>query len=167
MKILTTLAAAVAALAFAGAASAAPLSLAGDYVQGSVGVTSPSPYQSDGVAVSAAFGRTVGILRGEVEYIHTSNHTVVGTADVNLGNLNLYVQPIVYHGFTPFVGAGIGYGNLSVHHYSANSAVVNVGFGTSYKLTSKLDAVAQYRHFSATSYNYRNDVASVGLRYTF
>ena len=180
MKTIFATIAAVAAIAFAGAASAAPAPT-GYYVQAGVGTN----YQSNrdtGIAYSAAVGKDFGLVRAEAEFIGTqgSDSNKFGNLASNLGNVNVYVQPTTVLGATPFVGGGIGYGQMyrrGVVSTNNNGIVFNASTGFSYPLTEKMTLVTQYRYFLAndTKYtknahtvdNYNSSVTTVGVRYAF
>jgi opacity protein-like surface antigen len=175
MKFLAPLAA-IAALAIAGSAAAAP----SNYVQGSVGGQFQAN-RADATSYSAAVGRDFGTVRVEGEYVASrgSDNAKLGTVEANLGNVNVFVEPVTVYGITPFVGAGVGYGSL----YGAgvkgdrNGTVFNAQVGATYKLTPKLDVVGSYRYWLAADVDvqkapkiveqYRAETLSVGLRYSF
>jgi opacity protein-like surface antigen len=179
MKQFIATLAAVAAFAVAGSAAAAS-PVAGYYVQGSGGQN----YQSDrdsGTALSASFGKDFGKVRVEGEYLATrgTNSATLGDTAANLVNANVFYQPITFANITPFIGAGVGYGELfrSGVVGDQNGVVFNGTVGVSYPISGKLSAVLQYREFLANSIqfrkapgntdNYKASVATMGLRYTF
>jgi opacity protein-like surface antigen len=180
MKFIATLVA-VATLAVAGSAAAAPLDfLAGNYVQGSVGGQFQDN-RADATSYSVAVGRDFGTVRVEGEYVagRGSDNAKLGTVESNLGNINVFVEPVTVLGVTPFVGAGVGYGSL----YGAgvkgdrNGTVFNAQAGATYKLTKDIDLVGSYRYWLAADVDvqkapkiveqYRASTLSVGVRYTF
>jgi len=169
--------AAVAAIAGASSAVASPLT--GSYVQGTVGADVQAS-RNDGVAVSIAAGKDFGMVRAEAEYTATrgANSATNGNVASDLLTLNAYIEPVTIYGVTPYVGAGIGYGEF----YRAgvvgdrDGMVFNGTVGASYGLTDKLDLVGQYRYTIANDVkvvkttgveDYRASTISVGLRYTF
>ena len=182
MKKIIAVVAVAAAMFAAGAASAAPLDfLKGNYVEGSLGTdfvndrhTSPN--------FSVAIGKDLGMVRGELAYSGTrdaNTNVKLGDVGTNLISANLYVQPVVIYGVTPYVEGGVGYGQV----YNGgvvgrrDGVVFNVGVGASYPLTSDIDMVVGYRHYVAEDVKirqtvalteqYRSDAVTVGLRYTF
>lgn len=168
-KIIASLAA-VAAVAFAGAACANPLDSAaaavkGDYVQVQGGSQFGDAY-GGGAAWSVAAGRDFGLVRAEVEYLG-SNLGHYGT--LQSANINAYIQPITIDKVTPFIGGGVGYGRLGGHGYGVNATLLNAQVGASYPLTSKLKAVVAYRYEQAETGNAGEHTSAVtaGLRYTF
>ncbi len=177
MKILATLAA-VAAMAVASSAVAGPLD--GFYAQGTVGGQFQDQ-RNDGVAYSAALGKDFGNIRAEVEYTGSrgANSGKVGDVASNLVSVNAYIEPITVLGATPYVGAGVGYGQL--YHGGVvgdrSGVVFNGTAGVSYPLTEKLTVLGQYRYSIAKDVEvlkaggkaeaYRASTASVGLRYAF
>ena len=197
-KIIASLVA-VAALSVAGAASAAsPITAVentvgaavstveataasvtkGYYAQVNVGSQFESNRDS-GTNFSLAYGRQVGNFRGEVEYLGTRDvkSAKLGNVSTNLANINAYYQPnYTFKGLQPFVGAGVGYGELQGAS-NRNAVVYNATAGLSYKLTSKIDLVTEYRYFISTDTSvrgndlndnkYRASAAVVGVRYSF
>lgn len=177
MKMIASLVA-VAAMAVATSAAAGPLD--GLYAQGTVGVTQQDA-RNDGVAYSAALGKDFGAIRAEVEYTGSrgANDDKLGDVASNLVSLNAYIEPITIAGVTPFVGAGVGYGQL--YHGGVvgdrSGVVFNGTVGGSYNLTEKLAVVGQYRYNIAKDVEvlkaggkteaYRASVISAGVRYTF
>jgi opacity protein-like surface antigen len=162
-KIIASLAA-VAAIAFAGAACANPLDTAaaavkGDYVQLSGGSQFSDNF-GGGATWSAAVGRDYGKVRAEVEYLG-ANIGHYGTAQTF--NVNGYFQPVTVYGFTPYVGAGVGYGRV----VNQDSFLLNGTAGVSYPLTSHLKAVGEYRYVALENDGQHTQAATLGLRYTF
>lgn len=165
-KIIASLAA-VAAIAFAGAACANPLTavetaVKGDYVQVQGGSQFSDSY-GGGASWSVAGGRDFGLVRAEVEYLG-ANIGNYGTAQTV--NVNAYVQPITIANFTPFIGGGIGYGRIVGH----DATVLNAQVGTSYPLTTKLKAVVAYRYTTdqfGNATGASTSAVTAGLRYTF
>jgi len=180
MKFIASLAA-IAALAVAGSAAAAP-SLNGVYVEGNIGSTFQAN-RDNGTAFGVAVGKQFGPLRGEVEYLGTrgNDSKKLGDTASNLLNANVFVDsPKKVLGVTPFAGVGVGYGNLyhgGVVGGAQNGAVFNGTVGVTYDVNPKLAIVTEYRGFLANSVDFRKaagqtgnyavGTATVGVRYTF
>lgn len=170
MKKLIASLAAVAAVAFAGAACANPLdtvaaAVKGDYVQVQGGSQFGDQY-GGGAAWSVAAGRDFGLVRAEVEYLGSN---LGGHGTLQSANVNAYIQPVTVYNVTPFVGGGIGYGRLDGHGFGENATLLNAQVGASYPLTTKLKAVVAYRYEAAETGNAGDHTSAVtaGLRYTF
>lgn len=177
MKTIATLAA-LAVMAVASSAVAGPLD--GLYTQGTVGVTQQDA-RNDGVAYSVAVGKDFGAIRSELEYTGSRGNNAGKLGDVasNLVSLNAYIEPVTVLGVTPYVGAGLGYGQL--YHGGVvgdrSGVVFNGTVGASYNVTPKIAVVGQYRYNIAKDVEvlkaggkteaYRASTISAGLRYTF
>lgn len=168
--------AALASLALAGAASAAPV----DYVAGSVGALTQE-LSTDNVSTglaSVAVGKNVGPVRVEGEYVRLTD---IETRDIdgNLFNVNVAYDFKPVLGFTPFVGAGAGYGDIARSGVRGDNdgLVLNGTVGVSRALTSKLDLTAQYRIFKGADIDVASrtgkfddlkvEAVTVGVRYSF
>ncbi len=158
MRKLTMALAAVLTLA------AAPV-LAQDYVAGSVGENSTS--------VSA--GRDFGTLRGEVNYTALSDSAAF-RQDARMLSVNGFYEPVTIGRFTPYVTAGVGFGQLRTAGFSDDALVTNAGVGVDVSLTDNWSATAEWRsYFTGNMYDrvdrdtadFAADVVSIGARYRF
>ena len=109
MKIIAL--AAVAALAVAGSASAGVLD--DTYVAGSVGALQQelSLKNIDTNVASIAAGKKFGAVRVEGEYVRLTD-IETRNIDSDVFNVNVAYDFKPYYGVRPFVGAGVGYGNV-------------------------------------------------------
>jgi opacity protein-like surface antigen len=174
MKRLFAAALAILTLSFAGASVA---NAASTYVEAGLGGSFTTGH-ADGLAYSVALGKDYGALRLEGEYVgsRTINGDAIGKVNSNLGNVNLYVQPFKLGPVTPFVNAGVGYGDIE-DKSTQSGLIFNVGAGASLPLSPHWAAVGRYRVFLAedvkfgatptATEQYRAQIATLGLRYTF
>lgn len=149
------LAAVVAAMMISGSAFAGS-----PYVAGEVGlaVQPSSTNVRDNVPVAGVVaGYDFGMVRLEAEYLKgpQSNNAGgrIGGVDLDLFSANVAVQPITFHGFTPFATAGVGYGlfgGSGVNTADRESPVFNVGVGTSYAVDANWSLVGEYRYLIST-----------------
>ncbi len=160
MKKTFAFIAALATIAFAGAVSAAPLF---NYVQGNLGGNYGDDFgrNAGGAAWSVAAGRDTGTFRTEIEY---QGADVGHFGKLQAGNVNAYYQPTVkFLGLSPYVGAGLGYGQV----VDRDSVLFNVQAGVTYPVTDKLKAVIGYRFTDAAQNGGHVNSVTTGLRYTF
>jgi opacity protein-like surface antigen len=165
----------VAALALAGAASAAT-----PYVQGSVGTSFQAGDTSwTNVDSALSVGEALGPVRVEGEFVHLRNldsRSVTG----NLANANALYDFAKIGPVKPFLGVGVGYGFASGSNVSSTGgAVWNAQGGVSLDLTKHVAAVVSYRYFdsndietilhsnASTIKRTSDQVALFGLRYSF
>lgn len=159
MKKLFVALAAVATLA------AAP-AMAQDYITGRVG--------EDSAAV--AVGRDFGTLRGEVAY---TSLTELNSFNQNARvlSVNGYFEPVSFGAVTPYVTAGVGYGQVRSVGYRNDGLVTNAGAGVDVALSDNWAVNAEWRTFftgdireraqGADRPAFNQDVVSVGVKYKF
>lgn len=180
-KIFATVAAAVAVAFAANAANAAPLDLLkGYYAEGAIG-TNNQENRSDSTQANVALGKDFGAVRAELAYSSTApaKSTRLGKVSSGVVGANLYVEPVTIHGFTPFVGGGVGMGTFTGKGVKGekNGVVFNAALGTSYALSDRVNLVAAYRYVIADDTkvqkavgvveDYRASTVTVGARYSF
>ena len=158
MRKLTMALAAVLAL------SATPV-LAQDYVTGAVGEEN----------TTVAVGRDFGDLRGEVNYTSLTGEGTFNQ-DARVLSVNGYLEPVTIGRFTPYVSAGLGYGQVRTASYSDDTLVTNAGVGVDMRLTDNWSATAEWRtYFTGDVFeridnepqDFSTDVVSIGARYRF
>lgn len=158
MRKLTMALAAVLAL------SATPV-LAQDYISGNVGVEN----------TTVAMGRDFGDLRGEVNYTSLTGEGSL-RQDARVLSVNGYVEPFTIGRVTPFVTAGLGYGQVRTATYSDDALVSNAGVGADVRLTDNWSATAEWRTYftgdvldraNGDTDDFSTNVFSIGARYRF
>ncbi len=189
-------------------------STGGPYVAGSLGASFPTDDRDTdivataqldpGIFATVAFGRSFARARVEGELVYNTNDiptvSVAGggrvSASGDVSTLALMVNG--YYDFRtnskwkPYIGGGIGGGNVSVNSLSVqgmpavddDEGVFAFQFkvGVAYEFTKALDATLGYRYFSALdldagtyvsiypdlgSYNFQVQVIELGVRYRF
>lgn len=158
------LVAAMAAAAFT--VAACQPAQAQDYVRGAVG---------EDVGTLAA-GRDFGVLRGEVAYTQLQE---IGTFNQNARvlSVNGYFEPVTLGAITPYVTAGVGYGQVRSVGYRDDGFLTNAGAGVDLDLNDNWTLNAEWRTFftgdireraqGADRPAFNQDTVSVGVKYKF
>lgn len=139
--------------------------MAQDYLSGNVG--------DDNTTV--ALGRDFGTTRAEIQYASLTN---VGqfSQDARVLSVNGYLQPYSFGPVTPYLTAGVGFGQISGAGQSDEGFVANAGLGADYELNDNWVLNAEWRTYTGDvrervrgdrSDNFNADVASIGVRYRF
>lgn len=140
--------------------------LAQDYVAGRVG--------EDSSAVAA--GVEYGPVRGEVSYTSLSD---IGTFNqrARVLSVNGYFTPVTIGPVTPYVTAGVGYGQIRSPNYRDDGLVTNAGVGADWALTDNWSLAGEWRTFftgdvreraqGADRPAFNQDTVTVGLKYRF
>ncbi|WP_165837139.1 outer membrane protein [Phenylobacterium hankyongense] len=191
MKFVTLAAAAVAATALS--ASAAAAQDANWYVRGDIGGNfnsridgSPSVKGDNGWALSGAVGREVmdGVrVEEEITYLQSDGKNgSSGKLETTAGLVNAYYDFNRQGAWRPFVGAGLGVGQVKID--GGPNSGDDTGFayqfkvGLAHPINDRLTAEVAYRYLGVTGVrlgaapggihgDYTDQAATVGLRYKF
>ncbi len=171
-------------VAAAGSASADMLSRDGMYatVKGGVTQAQDQSFNTDydaGFTGGAAVGKQIGNYRAEVEGIYEESDTDGAGGDTQFygAMVNGYYDFKNASLFTPYVGAGVGYGKV---RYSSDVAGVNSTSedtmayqgiaGVGYELNPCWTLTGEYRYVGTTKAadtRYQSHSALAGVRYSF
>lgn len=162
---------ALAALALAGAAQAQD---AGWYVRGDAGGTyqpdlnsTPSVKGETGWTVDAAVGRSFGAFRteGQILYSEADHKVGDGQTKVLAGMLNGYYDFETGTRFKPFVGAGVGLGQVKLDGGAAEDDDTGFAYqlqtGVAYPINDRLSAQVAYRYMGVNDVKLRSGASSL------
>ena len=120
---------------------------------------------------------SVGVVGGGVGYRFTPNlradirgdYAGIGNSDHYFGTVlgNLYFDIPTQTIFTPYVGAGLGYGWSDSHGSNQDGGAFAAMAGVEISLTDNLSADVGYRYRQIFSEDVYDNEALVGLRYSF
>lgn len=120
---------------------------------------------------------SVAVIGGGVGYRFTPNlradlrgdYAGVGNNDHYFGTVlgNLYFDIPTQTIFTPYIGAGVGYGWSDSHGNNQNGGAFAAMAGVEVSLTDNLSADVGYRYRQIFSEDVYDNEALVGLRYSF
>ena len=163
------------ALVTAAAAQAEGTYLKGDVAGGFADRYSPGSGLDDNWRAGIGIGTNVTPhIRLEGEYIRNESNfkTTGGHSKADIGMANAYYDFGDGKGFTPFVGAGAGYGHFDTAAGDDNSVTYQATAGISKAINNRLTGEVAYKyldapdlHLGATDTKYRSSFAGVGFRY--
>jgi opacity protein-like surface antigen len=191
MNKLWTLAAAAASLSLAGAAHAQTAADPNWYVRGDAGGTfqdevnsTPKVKGKSGWTVDLAAGRSFGSnVRGEAELLYADadgKNGATGRIKTVAGLLNGYYDIDTGTRWRPFVGAGIGFGQVKLDggpfHDDDTGFAYQLQTGVSYPFTDRLSGQLAYRYLGINDVelgegpgrlhgDYHDQAVTVGVAY--
>lgn len=169
-------------VAFAGTASADILSRDGLYASVKGGVTMPQDQgfgYDTGFTAGAAVGKHMGNYRSELEgiYEQSDRDGFDGKTEFSAAMINGYYDFKNTTAFTPYVGAGVGYGHIryssdvaGVDSVSEDALAYQGIAGVGYELNPCWTLTGEYRFVGTTKEagtRYQSHSALAGLRYSF
>lgn len=125
--------------------------------------------------VNLKAGHDFGYIRFEGDYDYLR-------ADVLRGNMisgMVFVEPVTYKGFTPYVGTGVGYvwlSNDAVEGLSnKNDWAYILAVGSSYQFTKNWEVIGEYRYVHSEAVtgtesgekDFKAHLVTVGAKYNF
>ncbi len=123
----------------------------------------PAVEQDTGFTVSGAAGiRLDGIglrgFRGELEggYTEATNSNYIGNTSVSFGLASIYYDFQTGTPFRPFVGGGVGVGNLDVDGISDTALAYHGTAGIAFDLGRGFDLELAYRYFGVSGADLRD-----------
>jgi len=118
---------------------------------------------------SLFYGATYGEYRFEGEIFRQENDTDFGADIETMGFLiNGYYDFDIDSEWTPYIGAGIGYGKAEIGSYDDNDFIWQVGAGMSYELNESTTLDFKYRYYSVeVGDGYDGHTGLVGIRFKF
>jgi OOP family OmpA-OmpF porin len=150
---------------------------------------------NDGWGGSVAVGKSYGNMRAEIEGLYLTNDVdnakvnganaaASGESSLLAGMVNGYYDFKNSTRFTPYVGAGVGYGTVDSDNVRSAGALTVDGndevfayqgiAGASYELNPCWHLTGEYRYvgttkadIGSTDVRYGNHIVAAGLRYTF
>ena len=192
MKASLTSAAALAVIAFAGAAQAQTAIDPQWYVRGDAGATyqdelnsTPKVEGKSGWTMDAAVGRRIDShFRAESELVYSDDKAKVGNGRIKLtaGLANGYYDFDTGTRLKPFVGAGVGMGQVKFDGGAIRNDDTGLAYqlltGVAYPITDKLSAQVGYRYLSVNDVkvgssaqairgDYHDQAVTFGLTYRF
>jgi opacity protein-like surface antigen len=192
MKTSLTSAAALAVLALAGAAHAETAIDPQWYVRGDVGATyqdeinaTPKVKGKTGWTVDAAVGRQIDShFRAEGQLIYSDDKQKAGDARIKMlaGLANAYYDFDTGTKLTPFIGAGVGIGQVKLDGGAIDNHDTGFAYqlqtGVAYPINDKLSAQIGYRYLGVNNVeigsgaqvvrgDYHDQAVTMGLTYKF
>jgi opacity protein-like surface antigen len=179
-RSLKTLGAALGALLIASAANAQEST----YLKGELGGSFGGEYENGGTAeLDSGFRYGVGVgtgltsnmrLEAELFRDEADFDSGGGASEATVGMANLYYDFGDVSGFTPFVGAGAGYGKFDADGAEDESWAYQLTAGASTPLGERLTGELAYKYvaapdleFAGTGVDYNTSAITAGLRYKF